>query len=45
VLLKAFRHVCWDGCMFPNSVMLQPETWNKILSTMLAVREAHGWAE
>ena len=44
-LRKAFRHVCWDGCMFPNSVMRQPETWNRILSTMLAVREAHGWAE
>jgi sugar phosphate isomerase/epimerase len=44
-LRKAFRHICWDGCMFPNSVMQQPETWNKILSTMTAVRHAHGWAE
>lgn len=44
-LLKAFRHTCWDGCMFPNSVMQQPETWNKILSTMISVRQAHGWAE
>jgi sugar phosphate isomerase/epimerase len=44
-LLKAFRHVCWDGCMFPNSVMQKQETWNKILSTMVAVREAHGWVE
>lgn len=39
------RHICWDGCMFPNSVMMQPETWNGILQTMLAVREAHGWTE
>jgi sugar phosphate isomerase/epimerase len=42
---KAFRHICWDGCMFPNAVMLQRETWNKILATMAAVRQAHGWRE
>lgn len=39
----AFEHICWDGCMFPNSVMLAPGTWMKILSTMIAVRNAHGW--
>ncbi len=44
-LTKAFRHVCWDGCMFPNDVMARPETWNDILAAMLAVRDAHGWAE
>ena len=44
-LLKAFQHICWDGCMFPNSVMQKQETWNKILSTMAAVRDAHGWCE
>jgi sugar phosphate isomerase/epimerase len=42
---KAFRHICWDGCMFPNSVMRQQETWNNILRTMIAVRQAHGWHE
>ncbi len=42
-LTKAIQHICWDGCMFPNEVMLQPETWNAILSAMIAVREAHGW--
>jgi sugar phosphate isomerase/epimerase len=42
---RAFRHVCWDGCMFPNDVMKQPRTWNAILATMLAVRDAHGWRE
>jgi sugar phosphate isomerase/epimerase len=42
-LTKAFQHVCWDGCMFPNEVMLKPETWNSILKTMVSVREAHGW--
>ena len=44
-LTKAFRHICWDGCMFPNAVMSQPNTWNDILRTMIAVRDAHGWAE
>jgi sugar phosphate isomerase/epimerase len=42
---KALRHICWDGCMFPNEVMLQQQTWNKILATMAAVRQAHGWQE
>ncbi len=42
---KAFRHICWDGCMFPNAVMKQPKTWNDILAAMLKVRDAHGWAE
>jgi hypothetical protein len=44
-LTKACRHVCWDGCMFPNEVMMKPETWNDILRTMIAVRDAHGWRE
>jgi sugar phosphate isomerase/epimerase len=37
-----FQHICWDGCMFPNEVMMRPETWRDILATMIAVREAHG---
>ena len=40
---KAFKHVCWDGCMFSNDVMMKPETWNSILASMIAVRDAHGW--
>ena len=44
-LTKACRHVCWDGCMFPNEVMMKPETWNDILKMMIAVRDAHGWRE
>jgi len=40
---RAFQHICWDGCMFPNSVMMDPNTWRDILATMIAVREAHGW--
>jgi sugar phosphate isomerase/epimerase len=42
-LTKAFRHICWDGCMFPNEIMLKPQTWNSILGAMVSVREAHGW--
>jgi sugar phosphate isomerase/epimerase len=42
---RAFQHICWDGCMFPNEVMLRPGTWKDILSTMIAVRNAHGWDE
>ena len=43
--LRKVQHICWDGCMFPNEVMANPETWTQILSTMLAVRAAHGWTE
>lgn len=44
-VLKNKRHICWDGCMFPNDVMTQPDTWNKILAAMLDVQAAHGWTE
>jgi len=44
-LTKAFRHICWDGCMFPNEVMMKQKTWNDILATMIKVRELHGWHE
>ena len=44
-LTKAFRHICWDGCMFPNDVMMKPGTWNNILASMIQVRDAHGWQE
>jgi hypothetical protein len=40
---RRFQHICWDGCMFPNDVMQKPETWNKILASMVAVKNAHGW--
>jgi sugar phosphate isomerase/epimerase len=42
-LTRAIQHICWDGCMFSNEVMMQPETWRNILGTMIAVRTAHGW--
>jgi sugar phosphate isomerase/epimerase len=44
-LTKAFRHICWDGCMFPNEVMEQQKTWNDILAVMIKVRNLHGWYE
>ena len=44
-LTKAFKHICWDGCMFSNEVMMKQQTWNDILATMIKVRETHGWTE
>jgi len=44
-LTKAFQHICWDGCMFSNEVMMHQQTWNDILATMIKVREQHGWYE
>ena len=41
---KAFQHICWDGCMFPNETLMQPKTWNTILASMISVRDAHGWS-
>ncbi|AFL86470.1 sugar phosphate isomerase/epimerase [Terriglobus roseus DSM 18391] len=40
---RKFEHICWDGCMFTNETMTNPQTWNKILATMIEVRNAHGW--
>jgi sugar phosphate isomerase/epimerase len=44
-LTNAAKHICWDGCMFPNKVMADSGTWNEILATMISVRNAHGWSE
>jgi sugar phosphate isomerase/epimerase len=40
---RAFQHICWDGCMFPNATMMQPKTWTDVLRLMVEVRSAHGW--
>lgn len=40
---KAIPHICWDGCMFPNDVLTQQQTWNDILTAMIEVRTNHGW--
>jgi sugar phosphate isomerase/epimerase len=44
-LTKAFQHICWDGCMFPNEVMTKQQTWNDILAALIKVRDHHGWNE
>ena len=31
--------------MFPNATMMKSDTWRDILAAMVAVRDAHGWAE
>jgi sugar phosphate isomerase/epimerase len=40
---KAFRHICWDGCLFSNATMLTPDTWLEVLATMMKVRDTSGW--
>jgi sugar phosphate isomerase/epimerase len=40
---RVLQHMCWDGCMFPNAVMLDQKTWNDVLAVMAATRDAHGW--
>jgi sugar phosphate isomerase/epimerase len=40
---RGVKHICWDGCMFPNAMLETQQTWNKILEVMIKVREAHGW--
>ena len=40
---RGIKHICWDGCMFPNATLETPATWNSILDTMIRVRDAHGW--
>lgn len=36
---RGIKHICWDGCMFPNATLMQPQTWNNILSLMVKVRD------
>ena len=40
---RGIQHICWDGCMFPNAMLEEQQTWNTILDVMIKVREAHGW--
>lgn len=37
---RGIKHICWDGCMFPNETLEKPETWNTILGAMIKVDEA-----
>ena len=38
---RGIKHICWDGCMFPNSTLEDASTWNTILDAMIIVRDAH----
>ncbi|XAM00894.1 TIM barrel protein [Phycisphaeraceae bacterium D3-23] len=40
---RGIKHICWDGCMFPNALLEEQSTWNTILAKMIEVRDAHGW--
>ena len=42
---KKMKHICWDGCMFPNEILLRQQTWNDVLSAMIEVRNSHGWVQ
>ncbi len=42
---RGIKHICWDGCMFPNATLENPATWNAILSAMIDVQAAHGKSE
>jgi len=44
-LTKVCKHICWDGCMFPNAEMMKQQTWNDILAAMIKIRDAHGWVQ
>ena len=37
---RGMKHICWDGCMFPNATLENPKTWNTILSAMVKVKKA-----
>ncbi len=34
---RGIRHICWDGCMFPNETLEKQDTWNTILGAMIRV--------
>ncbi len=35
---RGIRHICWDGCMFPNAQLEDPATWNTVLDVMIKVK-------
>ena len=38
---KEVKHLCWDGCMFPNKELQNQDTWNTILSVMQEINTTH----
>ena len=37
---RGIKHICWDGCMFDNSVLEDASTWKAILKAMVDVDTA-----
>ncbi len=37
---NGIRHICWDGCMFANDDLENPQTWTDILAVMTSVEMA-----
>lgn len=37
---RGMQHICWDGCMFPNDVLENPETWQHVLEAMIRVDQS-----
>jgi hypothetical protein len=37
---RGIEHICWDGCMFPNATLENPQTWNTILEVMINVQKS-----
>jgi len=37
---RGIKHICWDGCMFPNETLENPQTWDTILGALIKVDEA-----
>ncbi len=36
-LRNGIRHICWDGCMFPNATLENPGTWTDILDVLIQI--------
>ena len=34
---NGIRHICWDGCMFPNATLENPGTWTDILDVLVQI--------
>src|SRR5690606_31088811 len=37
------QHSCWDGCLFPNAVMMRQAIWNDTLAFTINPGDEHGW--
>lgn len=37
-LRNNIRHICWDGCMLPNSTLESEKTWNEVLQLLIQVK-------